>query len=46
VGEALAAGAAGVAVIRGVWGATDPAGALLRYLQAFDERDRNPGREP
>jgi thiamine-phosphate pyrophosphorylase len=46
VGEALAAGAWGVAVIRGIWHAADPAGALLRYLQAFDEGDGNEGRKP
>jgi thiamine-phosphate diphosphorylase len=33
VGEVLEAGAAGVAVIRGVWDAPDPAEALRRYLE-------------
>jgi thiamine-phosphate pyrophosphorylase len=35
VGEVLAAGALGVAVIRGVWDAPDPAGAVGDYLVAL-----------
>ncbi len=46
VPEALAAGAGGVAVIRGIWDAADPPGALLRYLHAFDEHDGNHGMQP
>lgn len=36
VGEVVAAGAHGVAVIRGVWSAADPAGAASRYLDALN----------
>jgi len=46
VAEVLAAGGTGVAVIRGVWDATDPLDALLGYLQAFDEHDRKLGMQP
>ena len=46
VGEVLAAGAAGVAVIRGIWDAADPTDALRRYLQEFDLLDNNLGKRP
>jgi thiamine-phosphate diphosphorylase len=36
VPEVLAAGAYGVAVVRGVWDARDPATAVRRYLQAME----------
>lgn len=36
VAELRDAGAAGVAVIRGVWDASDPAAAIERYLNAWD----------
>ncbi|MEX2584001.1 MAG: thiamine phosphate synthase [Gemmatimonadota bacterium] len=36
VREVLAAGAHGVAVIRGVWGATDPVDALREYLEKLE----------
>jgi thiamine monophosphate synthase len=35
----LAAGAWGVAVIRGVWDAVDPTDALRRYLEGFEAQD-------
>jgi thiamine-phosphate diphosphorylase len=35
VAEILAAGAHGVAVVRGVWGAADPVAALKRYVEAL-----------
>jgi thiamine monophosphate synthase len=34
-GEAKRAGAAGVAVLRGIWDAPDPAEAVHRYLEAW-----------
>lgn len=37
VAEVLAWGARGVAVIRGVWGAPDPEGAVRDYLQALSD---------
>lgn len=37
VGEARKAGARGVAVLRGIWAATDPVAALSRYLSAWSE---------
>jgi thiamine-phosphate diphosphorylase len=46
VGEVLAAGAAGVAVVRGIWDAADPLDALHRYLGALDEQVRNLGKQP
>jgi thiamine-phosphate diphosphorylase len=36
VGEALGAGAFGVAVLRGVWSAEDPVAAVLDYLAALE----------
>jgi len=44
VGEVLAAGAWGVAVIRGVWDAADPLDALHRYLEGFETQDGNRGK--
>jgi thiamine-phosphate pyrophosphorylase len=38
VPEVLAAGAYGVAVVRGVWDARDPGKAVRRYLQAMEAR--------
>jgi thiamine monophosphate synthase len=35
VPDALAAGAYGVAVVRGVWDARDPAAAVRRYAEAM-----------
>lgn len=35
VGEVVAAGAHGVAVLGGVWGAADPAASVRRYLEAL-----------
>ncbi|HSW31047.1 MAG TPA: thiamine phosphate synthase [Longimicrobiales bacterium] len=43
VGEVLAAGAWGVALIRGVWDAADPTDALRRYLVGFETQDGNRG---
>ena len=43
VGEVLAAGAWGVAVIRGVWDAADPAAALHRYLEECGTQEGNRG---
>ncbi|TVP56275.1 MAG: thiamine phosphate synthase [Gemmatimonadales bacterium] len=40
VGELRSAGAHGVAVIRGIWGAPDPAHALDRYLTALETDSR------
>jgi thiazole tautomerase (transcriptional regulator TenI) len=37
VAEMKSAGAAGVAVIRGVWDDPDPAAAVLRYLNAWEQ---------
>ena len=37
VPEVLAAGAYGVAVVRGVWDARDASGAVVRYLRAIEE---------
>lgn len=37
VTDVLVAGASGVAVVRGVWGARDPAEAVGQYLVALDE---------
>lgn len=37
--DALAAGARGVAVLRGVLASSDPAAATERYLRAFERRD-------
>jgi thiamine-phosphate pyrophosphorylase len=37
--EAREAGAAGIAVIRGVWDAVDPAGAVREYLKHWKEND-------
>jgi thiamine-phosphate diphosphorylase len=37
VGEVVAAGAAGVAVLSGVWSSGDPGEAVTRYLQALSE---------
>ncbi|HEX2094340.1 MAG TPA: thiamine phosphate synthase [Longimicrobiaceae bacterium] len=39
VAEVGRAGARGVAVLRGVWGAADAVGAVLRYLQAWKDAD-------
>jgi thiamine-phosphate diphosphorylase len=39
VPDVLAAGAYGVAVIRGVWSARDPTRAVHRYLEAIRERE-------
>ncbi|MDT8368467.1 MAG: thiamine phosphate synthase, partial [Longimicrobiales bacterium] len=39
--EAIRAGAHGVAVVRGIWFAPDPRGALIRYLEVV-ERVANP----
>jgi thiamine-phosphate pyrophosphorylase len=36
VGDVLRSGAYGVAVVRGVWDARDPAAAVKRYLQAME----------
>lgn len=36
VGEVLGAGAYGVAVVRGVWDARDPADAVRRYVEAIE----------
>jgi thiamine-phosphate pyrophosphorylase len=38
VGDVLAAGAYGVAVVRGVWDARDPAAAVRRYLEAVETK--------
>jgi thiamine-phosphate pyrophosphorylase len=43
VGEVLAGGAWGVAVIRGVWDAADSTDALSRYLEAFAAKNGNRG---
>jgi len=40
VGAVVRAGAWGVAAVRGVWGATDPAEAVERYVRALDEETR------
>jgi thiazole tautomerase (transcriptional regulator TenI) len=37
VTDVLGAGARGVAVVRGVWGARDPAEAVGRYLDAIGQ---------
>lgn len=39
VREVRRAGALGVAVLSGVWGEDDPAGAARRYLEAFEDED-------
>lgn len=44
VGDLLAAGAWGVAVIRGVWDAADPLDALRRYLERLEPQDSNRGK--
>ncbi len=37
VAELRAAGCAGVAVLRGIWSARDPAGAVVEYIQKLNE---------